>query len=143
VQHFWVESRWKDGTPSVNSGSSRAVCVGEEVARVLAEGVCTLYFFPSSPSPFFSLHCTPFHVLMSFMVYPSMEPRSCKVLGICIPRRSSTEVSSPQTSSSHNRALSSLATFGASGKLIGLHAGTFTRTTKYMAVHDILPRNLM
>jgi len=80
---------------------------------------------------------------MSFMVYPSMEPRSCKVLHICIPRRSSTEVSSPWTSSSHNRVLSSFATFGISGELIGLHVGTFTRTTKYMVVHDILPRNLM
>ena len=35
-----------------------------------------------------------------------------------------------------------LCDFGVSGELIGSCAGTFTGTTKYMAVSDILPRNL-
>jgi serine/threonine protein kinase len=74
--------------------------VGEKVARVLAEGVCALFLFPPPPPLQPRFACT--HVRSIIHLWE--PPRSCKASRICIPRRSSTETSSPRTSSSRDRA---------------------------------------
>jgi hypothetical protein len=82
--------------------------VGEKVARIMAEEVCLVPFFLSFFASSFPFHPTSVILtLLSPVVIgwiPISLDRSCKALRTCIPRKSSTGISSPPTSSSRARA---------------------------------------
>lgn len=76
--------------------------VGEKVARIMAEEVSCLCLVPF----FFSLssHVTPSDPLSLVVIGELPLDRSCKVSRTCIPKKSSTGISSRPTSSSRARA---------------------------------------
>ena len=86
--------------------------VGEKVARIMAEEVSCLclvpFFFPSFRLCFFyfpiSSHVSQSDLLSLVVIGGTPLDRSWKALRTCIPRKSSTGISSPPTSSSRARA---------------------------------------